>query len=158
MSFDVFFVALESSKPTAALHAQVEEAVRSVGGRLLQRAVIGQTWEDIEAEGGSIFEWYGPDPKRDGATEQGGGMAALRGLNLSICRCLYAIAVKTHWVIVAAMEDSRTIRAKESRELPLHDGMPELMLIDGPEELFTFLGGGHAAWKAYRDQIASDRS
>lgn len=157
MSFDVFFVALEPPKPTAELHAQVEGAVRSVGGRLLPRVVKGQAWEDIEAEGGSIFEWYGPDPNRRGATGNG-GMAALRGLDLSICRCLHAIAAKTHWVIVAAMEDSRTIRVKGSRELPLHDGMPELVLIDGPEELFTFLGGGHAAWRTYRDQIVNDRS
>jgi hypothetical protein len=158
MSFDVFFVALEPLKPAASMHAQVEDAVRGVGGRLLPRQVKGHVWEDIEAEGGATFEWSGPRGNKDGPTDQGGGMAALRGINLPICRCLHAIAAKTAWVIVAAMENSPTIRVKGSRELPLHAGMPQLVVIETPEELYTLLRDGHVAWRDYRDQIAADRN
>jgi hypothetical protein len=151
MSFDVFFVALEPPKPAATLHAQVEDAVRSAGARVMQTHSGGHLWEDIEVEGGATFAWYGPIPNDDGATDKGGGMAALHGIDLSICQCLYAIAAKTDWVIVAAMEDSPTIRVNGSRELPLHEGMPELIVVDAPDELCTLLRGGYAAWKVYRD-------
>jgi hypothetical protein len=156
MSFDVFFIALEPPRPTIELRTQVEGAVGSVGGRLLQRRTKGHIWEDIEAEGGATFEWYGPSPSKDSAAAKGGGMAALRGIDLPICRCLYAIAAETDWVIVAAMEESPTIRVKGSRELPLYEGMPALVVIDKPEELCTLLRGGYSAWTKYKDQVVID--
>jgi hypothetical protein len=153
----VFLFSLDAPKPTKALHALVVEAVEGAGGRLLPREVKGSYWEDIEAEDGSRFEWTGPDPRKPRDSEEGGGMAALRGFGLPVCRCLYAIAAKTDWVIVAAMEDARTLRAKESRALPLLEGMPELLVIGSPEELWTYLGSGYGAWKAYVDQVVRAR-
>jgi hypothetical protein len=150
MSFDVFFVSLEPPAPVAAVRAQIEEAVRSVGGQL-RREGGAAPGDVVEAKGGSNFEWYGPNPARQ--NDKGGGMAALRGLNLSICQCLFAIAMRTDWVIVAAATHSRTVRAKGSRELPLYEGMPELLEVENPEELCRFLDGGYEAWKTYRDQI-----
>jgi hypothetical protein len=68
-----------------------------------------------------------------------------------------SFAAKTDWVIMAAMEDFRTVRVKESRELPLEEGMPEVLAASVPEELCTFLRGGYTVWRDYKDQIVKGR-
>jgi hypothetical protein len=150
MSFDVFFFGVEEPpRAEETLQALIAEAVESVGGRL---AGINQQDQNIEADDGSWFEWYGPRPA-DPVGKGEGGMAALGGLSIPTCRCLYAIAAKTDWVIMAAMEDSRPVRVKEARALPVPDEMGEALMVESPEELCEYLGGGFAAWSRYRDRI-----
>ncbi len=151
MSFDVFLVAFRDGKNAPA----DRDAARAVLSRHNYLHDPESDHYRVELSDGSSFSMYSEG--LDGGTEVfNGGMIVLHGISPAICDFIFEFGRAANCAILPAMEPACVLLSREdlARHLPasLTDNCQQVVVADGAE-VRAALGGGYAAWRAYRDHV-----
>jgi hypothetical protein len=153
MSFDIFFVGpIDEDRSVPTLLNLVQGAFDKVGA-----TTTGTDWLQVTVRSGMEFEWSSPKLNSDNGKMKHTGAAFLRGIDLDIAECLFEITRQTRWVLIAAMEDVRSVRVDGLPDSLPALGMPEPLDIDSPGELLAFLQSGLRGWQNFRNHVATQQ-
>jgi hypothetical protein len=145
LSFDVFFISLDHALTKSHFLKNVDLALIEIKVTKQERLNEGI----ITAVDGIQFKFYVNKTRKI-------ALASLQELSPSVCQCLYTIAVKTRCVLVPLVPPGTatvTLRVVEAEGMQVPDALPDLRIVNDPDELYVLFDLYFKEWGKHREEL-----
>jgi hypothetical protein len=171
MSFDILYhtcnLGTRTEERKNPLTGQVQSVPVDNGLSDAERAAVLSLLKSAGAAAADKFGCYAVELSDGGSAEVyssglggpeqcDGFMVSLRGLTPRLTQFLWELCRAGNMVAIPVMEDEVVVVTTEDQLNRVRARWPKAVVVGSPEEFGRLLGGGLAAWQAYRDQVCGE--